>query len=64
MYRIVLEDYVPNDNDYIKALIDEYLGIESSFWLRMKTDYNIQTTKHNKTYAKRLESIRKIAAVL
>ena len=38
--------------------------IESSFWLRMQTDYNIQTTKRNKTFAKRLESIRKIAAVL
>ena len=45
-------------------LIEAALGIESSFWLRMQTDYNIQTTKRNKTFAKRLESIRKIAAVL
>ena len=45
-------------------LIEASLGIDSSFWLRMQTYYNIQTTKRNKTFAKRLESIRKIAAVL
>ena len=45
-------------------LIEAALGIESGFWLRMQMDYNIQMAKRNKTFAQRLESIRKIAAVL
>lgn len=45
-------------------LIEAALGIESDFWLRMQMDYNLQIARHNKTFAQRLESIRKIAAVL
>lgn len=45
-------------------LIEAALGIESDFWLKMQMDYNILTAKKNKTFAKRLESIRKIAAAL
>lgn len=45
-------------------LIEAALGIESDFWLKMQMDYNILTAKKNKTFAQRLESIRKIAAVL
>lgn len=44
-------------------LIEAALGIESDFWLRMQMDYNLQIARHNKTFAQRLESIRKIAAV-
>lgn len=45
-------------------LIEAALGIESDFWLRMQMNYNLQIARHNKTFAQRLESIRKIAAVL
>lgn len=45
-------------------LIEAALGIESGFWLRMQMDYNVQTAKRNKTFAQRLESIRRIAALL
>ena len=45
-------------------LIEAALGIESDFWLKMQMDYNIQTTKQNKTFAQRLADIRKIAAAL
>lgn len=45
-------------------LIEAALGIESVFWLRMQMDYNVQTAKRNKTFAQRLESIRRIAALL
>lgn len=45
-------------------LIEAALGIESDFWLKMQMDYNLQIARRNKTFAQRLESIRKIAAVL
>lgn len=48
----------------LALLIGAALGIESDFWLKMQMDYNLQTTKRNKTFAQRLESIRKTAAVL
>lgn len=47
------------------ALLQEAaLGIESGFWLRMQMDFNVLTTKRNKTFAQRLANVRKIAAVL
>jgi antitoxin HigA-1 len=45
-------------------LIEAALGIESGFWLRMQMDYDVQTAKRDKTFRKRLESVRRIAAVL
>lgn len=45
-------------------LLEAALGIESGFWLRMQMDYNVQTAKRNNTFAQRLASIRKIAAIL
>lgn len=45
-------------------LIEAALGIESGFWLKMQMNYDIQTTKQNKTFAQRLADIRKIAAAL
>lgn len=45
-------------------LIEAALGIESGFWLKMQMNYDIQTTKQNKTFAQRLADIRKITAAL
>jgi addiction module HigA family antidote len=45
-------------------LIEAALGIKSGFWLKMQMNYDIQTTKQNKTFAQRLADIRKIAAAL
>lgn len=45
-------------------LIEAALGIELGFWLKMQMNYDIQTTKQNKTFAQRLADIRKIAAAL
>lgn len=45
-------------------LIEAALGIESSFWLRMQMDYNIQTVKKNKSFMERIAGIRKIVAAL
>jgi addiction module HigA family antidote len=45
-------------------LIEAALGIDSGFWLRMQADYNLLTAKRNKTFAQRLENVRKVAAML
>lgn len=59
----VLNGKRPITTEYA-LLVEAALGIESDFWLRMQMDYNVQTAKRNKTFAQRLESIRKITAVL
>lgn len=45
-------------------LIEAALGIESGFWLRMQSDYNLITAKRNKAFVKRLENVRKVASIL
>lgn len=45
-------------------LIEAALGIESSFWLRMQMDYNVQTAKKDRSFMERIAGIRKIAAAL
>jgi addiction module HigA family antidote len=42
-------------------LIEAALGIESGLWLRMQSEYNLLTAKRNKTFAQRLENVRKVA---
>ena len=59
----VLNGKRPITTEYA-LLIEAALGIESDFWLKMQIDYDIQTTKRNKTFAQRLANIRKIAAAL
>lgn len=45
-------------------LIEAALGIESQFWLRLQTDYNIITAKRTPSFMEKLKKVRKIAAVL
>lgn len=45
-------------------LIEAALGIESGFWLRMQSEYNLLIAKRNKTFAQRLANVRKTAALL
>ncbi|MDR1881420.1 MAG: HigA family addiction module antidote protein [Prevotella sp.] len=45
-------------------LFEAALGIEAGIFIRMQADYNIQTAKENKSFAKRLAEIRKVVAVL
>lgn len=45
-------------------LIEAALGIESTFWLRMQTDYNIVTAKRTPSFMEKLKHVRRIAAAL
>ena len=44
-------------------LLEAALGTNASIWIGLQTDYNIQKAKQDKPFMKRLEKIRKIAAV-
>jgi antitoxin HigA-1 len=45
-------------------LVEAALGIDAELWIKMQTRYNMQTAKKDKSFAERLEQIRKVAAVL
>ena len=44
-------------------LLEAALGTNASIWIGLQADYNMQKAKQDKTFLKRLEKIRKIAAV-
>ena len=44
-------------------LLEAALGINANIWIGLQTDYNMQKAKQDKSFMKRLEKIRKIAAV-
>lgn len=45
-------------------LFEAALGVSAEPLLQMQMRYNMQTAKHDKSFMERLESIRKIAAML
>ncbi|GAB6395092.1 MAG: addiction module antidote protein, HigA family [Bacteroidales bacterium] len=45
-------------------LFEAALGIEAGMWIRIQTDYNMQTAKRNKSFTDRLARIRQVAAAL
>ena len=44
-------------------LFEAVLGIEADMWIKIQADYNMQTTRQNKSFAARLAQIRKTAAI-
>ena len=44
-------------------LLEAALGINASIWIGLQADYNMQKAKQDKSFMKRLEKIRKIAAI-
>ena len=45
-------------------LIEAATGINANLLMRMQLDYNMQVSRQDKSFIQRLESIRKIAALL
>ncbi|GAB6012770.1 HigA family addiction module antitoxin [Viscerimonas tarda] len=45
-------------------LFEAALGIDAEPLIKMQTRYNIQVVSKNKTFAKRLAEVRKVAAIL
>ena len=44
-------------------LLEAALGTPATIWIGLQADYNMQKAKQDKSFMKRLEEIRKIAAV-
>lgn len=51
-------------NTKFALLCEKAMGIPAYILLRLQTDYDIITTKRDKSFLKRLANVRKIAAVL
>lgn len=45
-------------------LFEAAMGIDAGLLMRMQLDYNIQSARQDKTFAKRLENIRKFVAAI
>jgi addiction module antidote protein, HigA family len=45
-------------------LLEAALGIEADIWIKAQAEYDKLVAKRNKTFAKRLENVRKVAAML
>jgi len=44
-------------------LLEAALGTDANIWLGLQSDYNMQKIKQDKSFMKKLEAIRKIAAI-
>ncbi|WP_418894564.1 helix-turn-helix transcriptional regulator [Limibacterium fermenti] len=47
----------------LALLLEASLGVNAGVLVRMQTDYNLQRASQDKTLAKRLEQIRKVACL-
>ena len=62
VFNEILNGKRPVTTEYA-MLLEAALGTDANIWLRLQADYNMQKVKQDKSFMKRLESIRKIAAV-
>ena len=63
VFNEILNGKRPVTTDYA-LLLEAALGTNASIWIGLQADYNMQKAKQDKSFLKRLEKIRKIAAVL
>jgi len=62
-FNEVLNGKRPVSSD-LALLLEALLGVSAGLLVRMQTDYNLQVAAQDKTLAKRLAEIRKVAATL
>lgn len=62
VFNEILNGKRPVTTEYA-LLLEAALGINANIWIGLQTDYNMQKAKQDKSFMKRLEKIRKIAAV-
>lgn len=58
----VLNGKRPVTTEYA-MMLEAVLGIDAGIWLRLQMDYNMQMAKQDRTFLKKLEKLKKIAAV-
>ena len=62
VFNEILNGRRPVTTEYA-LLLEAALGINASIWIGLQADYNMQKAKQDKSLMKRLEKIRKIAAI-
>ena len=62
VFNEILNGKRPVTTEYA-LLLEAALGTSASIWIGLQADYNMQTAKQDKSFMKRLEMIRKIAAL-
>lgn len=63
VFNEILNGKRPVTTEYA-LLLEAALGTNANIWLGLQADYNMQKIKQDKSFMKRLESIRKYAAIL
>jgi addiction module HigA family antidote len=62
VFNEILNGKRPVTTEYA-LLLEAALGTDASIWIGLQTEYNLQKAKQDKSFMKRLEKIRKIAAI-
>ena len=62
VFNEILNGKRPVTTEYA-LLLEAALGTDAGIWIGLQADYNMQKAKQNQSFMKRLEDIRKIAAV-
>ena len=62
VFNEILNGKRPVTTEYA-LLLGAALGTDANIWLGLQADYNMQKMKQDRSFMKRLEQIRKIAAV-
>jgi len=62
VFNEILNGKRPVTTEYA-LLLEAALGTNASIWIGLQADYNMQKAKQDKPFMKRLEKIRKIAAI-
>jgi len=62
VFNEILNGKRPVTTEYA-LLLEAALGTDANIWLGLQADYNMQKMKQDRSFMKRLEHIRKIAAV-
>ena len=63
VFNEILNGKRPITTEYA-LLLEAALGTDANIWIGLQADYNMQKIKQDKSFMKRLENIRKIAAIL
>ena len=62
VFNEILNGKRPVTTEYA-LLLEAALGTDANIWLGLQADYNMQKMKQDSSFMKRLEVIRKIAAI-
>ena len=62
VFNEILNGKRPVTTEYA-LLLEAALGTNANIWLGLQADYNMQKMKQDRSFMKRLEKIRKVAAI-